>query len=257
MTVDSTSGRDDARFPRLKQEGALYKRIATHVSELIVTEKLRPGDRLPAERQLAEMLGVSRVPIREAMRSLAAQGLIEVRRGHGMFVAERSVDAAVAEFTLTLLRHRDVLAELFAVRRLLEPASAQWAAVRSAPDELAEMRRIVDDMETFGEKDPPDYEAFGDRDVELHIHIAGAARNRVLVRIMQAIQDLHREQIETSLRYRDRVHETLDDHRRIVNAIEAGDPVLAGQAMSEHLDRSEAASMGRIEGGPPLPPGED
>ena len=92
--------------------------------------------------------------------------------------------------------------------------------------------------------------------VELHIHIASSARNRVLVRIMQAIQDLHREQIETSLRYRDRVHETLDDHRRIVNAIQAGDPVQAGQAMTEHLDRSEAASMARIEGGPP-PPGDD
>jgi GntR family transcriptional repressor for pyruvate dehydrogenase complex len=251
----SAEPQDDARFPRLKQEGALYKRIAKHVHDLIVTEQLRPGDRLPAERQLAEMLGVSRVPIREAMRSLAAQGLIEVRRGHGMFVAERSVDAAVDEFTLTLLRHRGVLAELFAVRRLLEPASAQWAAVRAQPDEVEAMRRIVGDMEALGATDPPDYEAFGDRDVELHIHIATAARNRVLVRIMQAIQDLHRDQIETSLRYRDRVHETLDDHRRIVAAIEAGDPVLAGQVMSEHLDRSEAASMARIEGGPP--PDED
>ena len=253
MTLADPSPRpDDARFPRLKQEGALYKRIAEHVHELIVSEQLRPGDRLPAERELAEMLGVSRVPIREAMRSLAAQGLIEVRRGRGMFVAER-IDAAVDEFTLTLLRHRDVLAELFAVRRLLEPASAQWAAVRAQPDEIEGMRRSVGEMEMLGEQDPPEYDAFGDRDVELHIHIAAAGHNRVLLRIMQAIQDLHRDQIETSLRYRDRVHETLDDHRRIVAAIEAGDPVLAGWAMSEHLERSEAASMARIEGGPRAP----
>src|SRR3712207_4035881 len=90
----------DDRFPPIKQDGALYNRIAKHVEELIRSEQLRPGDRLPAERRLADMLGVSRVPIREAMRSLATQGLIEVRRGHGMFVAQHSVEAAVEQFTI-------------------------------------------------------------------------------------------------------------------------------------------------------------
>jgi len=142
-----------------------------------------------------------------------------------------------------------VLVELFAVRRLLEPASAQWAAVRAQPAEVEGLRRILDDMEGLAAADPPKYDTFGERDVELHIDIASASGNRVLVRIMQAIQDLHREQIETSLRYRDRMHETLEDHRRIVAAIETGDPVAAGQSMTAHLERSEAAARARIEGG--------
>lgn len=241
------SGDDGGHFSVLTQE-ALYQRIANHVRDLIVTHQLLPGERLPAERELARMLGVSRVPVREAMRTLAAQGLVEIRRGRGMFVASSSVEATVDELTKELLKQRDLLSELFAVRRLLEPASAQWAAARATEEDVAKLSRITDDMESAGRQEPPDYETIGERDTQLHVQIAEAADNRVLVRIMQAIQDLHREQLETSLRYRDRVHETLQDHRRLVSAIAAGDPVEAREAMRDHLSNSERATMARIEG---------
>jgi GntR family transcriptional regulator, transcriptional repressor for pyruvate dehydrogenase complex len=236
-----------SRFPTFRHE-ALYQRIANHVRDLIVSEQLRPGERLPAERDLARMLGVSRVPIREAMRTLAAQGFVEIRRGQGMFVASSAVDATVEQLTSALLKQRDLLAELFAVRRLLEPASAQWAAARSEPDDIARLQRIIEDMEEAGNREPPDYDTMGERDTQLHVEIAGASNNRVLGRIMQTIQDLHREQLETSLRYKDRVHETLRDHSRIVQAIAASDPVEARAAMIDHLANSEAATMARIEG---------
>jgi GntR family transcriptional repressor for pyruvate dehydrogenase complex len=235
------------QFPLFRQE-ALYKRIATHVRELIETKQLHPGERLPPERDLARMLGVSRVPIREAMRTLAAQGLVEIRRGQGMFVASDSVDATVDQLTNALLKQRDVLAELFAVRRLLEPASAQWAAARREPEDVARLERLLADMAAAGERTPPDYETIGERDTQLHVEIAAAADNRVLLRIMQAIQDLHEQQLETSLRYRDRVHETVKDHSRIIRAIAAGDPVEARSAMLDHLANGEAATMARIEG---------
>jgi GntR family transcriptional regulator, transcriptional repressor for pyruvate dehydrogenase complex len=243
--IDSRA--DGGHFSVLTQE-ALYQRIANHVRDLIVTHQLLPGERLPAERELARMLGVSRVPVREAMRTLAAQGLVEIRRGRGMFVASSSVEATVDELTKELLKQRDLLSELFAVRRLLEPASAQWAAARATEEDVAKLSRITDDMESAGRQEPPDYETIGERDTQLHVQIAEAADNRVLVRIMQAIQDLHREQLETSLRYRDRVHETLQDHRRLVSAIAAGDPVEAREAMRDHLSNSERATMARIEG---------
>jgi GntR family transcriptional regulator, transcriptional repressor for pyruvate dehydrogenase complex len=251
-TPDGDPARDGSRvegghFSVLTQE-ALYQRIANHVRDLIVTHQLHPGERLPAERELARMLGVSRVPVREAMRTLAAQGLVEIRRGRGMFVASSSVEATVDELTKELLKQRDLLTELFAVRRLLEPASAQWAAARATEEDVAKLVGITDDMEAAGRKEPPDYETIGERDTQLHVQIAEAADNRVLVRIMQAMQDLHREQLETSLRYRDRVHETLHDHHRVVSAIAAGDPVEAREAMLDHLRNSERATMAHIEG---------
>jgi GntR family transcriptional repressor for pyruvate dehydrogenase complex len=237
----------ETRFPALRHE-ALYQRIADHVRELIESHQLQPGERLPAERDLARMLGVSRVPIREAMRTLSAQGLVEIRRGQGMFVAASSLEATVEGLANALLKQRDLLSELFAVRRLLEPASAQWAAARADREAVASLRQLVADMETAASTDPPDYDTIGDRDTRLHVEIAAASENRVLLRIMQPLQELHREQLETSLRYRDRVRETLKDHQRIVRAIAAGDPVEARSAMLDHLANSESATMARIEG---------
>ena len=237
-----------APFVTLQHQAALYQRIADHVRELIETDQLRPGERLPAERDLARMLGVSRVPIREAMRTLAAQGFVEIRRGQGMFVASSAVDATVDQLTNALLKQRDLLAELLAVRRLLEPASAQWAAANRDDAQLETLERILAGMRAAAATDPPDYDTLGEHDTQLHVEIAAAADNRVLVRILQAIQDLHREQLETSLRYRGRMRETLHDHTRIVRAIAAADPVEARSAMLDHLANSEAATMARFEG---------
>jgi GntR family transcriptional repressor for pyruvate dehydrogenase complex len=235
------------RFPSLGQE-ALYKRIAAHVRELIENRELQPGERLPPERDLARMLGVSRIPVREAMRTLAAQGLIEIRHGQGTFVAPRGVEAAVQELAGALLHQRHTFEELFAVRRLLEPAAAQWAATRAGPAEIERLQHALDEMEKACGADPADYEAIGERDAQLHLEIAAATANRVLLRIMQAIQDLHEQQLETSLRFRGRLDRTLADHRRIVAAIAAADPVEAGSAMLDHLDQGEAAALAGIDG---------
>ena len=235
------------RFPSLGQE-ALYKRIAAHVRELIETRELQPGERLPPERELARMLGVSRIPVREALRTLAAQGLIEIRHGQGTFVAPSGVDAAVRELAGALLHQRHTFEELFAIRRLLEPASAQWAALRAGPAEIDRLRRALVAMEAACDADPADYETIGDHDAQLHLEIAAGAANRVLLRIMQAIQDLHEQQLQTSLRVRGPLDGSLADHRRIVAAIAAGDPVEAGSAMLDHLAQGEAAALAGIDG---------
>jgi GntR family transcriptional repressor for pyruvate dehydrogenase complex len=235
------------RFPSLGQE-ALYKRIAAHVRGLIETRELQPGERLPSERDLARMLRVSRIPVREAMRTLAAQGLIEIRHGQGTFVAPRALDAAVRELAGALLHQRHTFEELFGVRRLLEPASAQWAATRAAPADVERQRHALAGFEAACAADPVDFETIGDHDAQLHLEIAACAANRVLLRIMQAIQDLHEQQLETSLRFRGRLDRTVADHRRIVLAIAAGDPVEAGEAMLEHLDQGEAAALAGIDG---------
>ena len=235
-----------ARFPPFSRE-TLYAGVARHVRELIETERLRPGERLPTERELARLLGVSRVPIREAMRTLSAQGLVEIRRGQGTFVAPRALEATIDQLAGSLLRQLDAYTELFAVRRLLEPAAAQWAAARAEPEDVDRLERLVTEMDAAGVQEPPDFEVVGDRDAQFHLVIAGCAENRVLLRIMQAIQDLHREQLETSQRYDGRVSEAVRDHRRIVEAIRAGDPVSAHAAMLRHLESSERATQSRIE----------
>jgi GntR family transcriptional repressor for pyruvate dehydrogenase complex len=226
----------------------LYERIASQVRELISSRSLGPGDRLPTERELAQMLGVSRMPIREAIRTLSAQGVVEVRRGRGMFVAARGMEATIEELSAALLKQRDVFNDLFAVRRLIEPAAAQWAANRVDDDGAEKLQKIAAGMEAIGRSKSPDLDAMAELDAQFHVEIAACTENRVLLRLQQAIQDLHREQLETSLRYRGRLPETIMDHRRIVDAIVARDPVGASLAMTDHLSRSEVATIGRLEG---------
>ena len=211
--------------------------------ELIAADGLGPGDQLPTERELAQRLGISRVPIREAIRTLAALGIVEVRGRQGMFVSSRAIDASFDELTAVLLRRHAAFDELFAVRRLLEPASAQWAAARATPGEVAELRAIVDAMEQAAHADPPDLETYLERDAALHLRVAEASGNGVLARILAAIQDLHREQIETTSRSRGRLNQAVSDHRRIIAAIAARDPIGAHDAMLDHLAATERAAQ--------------
>jgi GntR family transcriptional repressor for pyruvate dehydrogenase complex len=230
----------------VRGEGTLYERTVAQLTELISERKLGPGDRLPTERELAQMLGVSRVPVRDAIRTLAAQGRVEVRRGSGTYVAARGMDATVEQAAIAL-ESEDVFVDLFAVRRLLEPAAAQWAANRIDPEDAAKLERLVSEMEAVGRARTPDLNRIADLDSKFHVAVAAAGKNRVLLRLMEAIQDLHREQLETSSRYRGRLAETITDHRRIVDSLVARDPVGASLAMTDHLARSEAAHVKRLE----------
>ena len=224
----------------------LAERTVSQVLELIASRGLGPGDRLPTERELAGMLGVSRVTVRDALRTLAARGAVEARRGSGTFVAARGVEATIEELTETLRSERDVFADLFAVRRLLEPAAAQWAANRADREQLESLQAIVAAMEAIGRAKKPDLHKMADLDSQFHVEIAAAGENGVMLHMMEAMQDLHREQLETSSRYRGRLAETVTDHRRIVDAIAAADPVGASLAMTDHLARSEAAHQSRL-----------
>lgn len=226
--------------------GSLRGRIERHVRELIETGAIAPGERLPTERELADRLGVSRVPIREAIRTLSAQGLIEVRERRGMFVAERDVEATVDELTEALLRQRVAFDELFAVRQLLEPASARWAAANADAEGIARLREIHARMERATDADPPDSDTIRWCDHELHLALATCSGNSLLRRVLASIQGLHTEHVAGARRLIGRADEALEDHRRIVAAVEARDPDAAEAAMVEHLGRVGRANSWRI-----------
>ncbi|MBX5441988.1 MAG: FadR family transcriptional regulator [Solirubrobacteraceae bacterium] len=227
---------------------SLRERVAAHIRELIVADGLGPGEQLPTERELAQRLGVSRVPIREAIRTLSALGIVEVRGRQGMFVADGKLDATADELAAALLRQRAAFDELFAVRRLLEPASAQWAAARATDADVRRLRELLERMDAAAAADPPDHAAYLDADAALHLAIARASGNQVLRRILEAIQDLHRDQIDTSSRRHGRIDQARGDHRRIVEAIAARDPIGAHDAMLEHLARTERAARESLPG---------
>src|SRR5271167_5235437 len=124
----------------------VYEEVAKQLERLIV-EKLSVGDKLPSERELAELLQVSRSSIRDAIRGLELMGLVEPRQGAGTIVRERSAESTVNAFANALRRRQELVSELLDFRKMLEPPLAARAATHASPDEISEMEEILQRQE--------------------------------------------------------------------------------------------------------------
>ena len=222
----------------------IYEEIVRQVKQMITEGRLKSGDQLPPERDLAEKFVVSRTSVREALRALESLGLIEIRPGEGTFVREVSIDALVEPLALLLTSHREAIVELFEARRLLEPALAALAAARATRDEIQEMERILEEQA----KEIAEGRTGLVQDAAFHGAIGAAAHNRAITRLAHAIMDLLTQSREESLNTPGRPQRSHQDHRRILEAIRARDAHAAQQAMLEHLDSVESLVLGRDAG---------
>lgn len=218
----------------------IYEEIVRQVRSLISEGRLKSGDRLPPERDLAEQFRVSRTSVREALRALESRGLVEIRAGEGAFVRDISVDALVEPLALVILPHRAAVGELFEARRLLEPSIAALAARRATGEELAEMERILDAQ---GGEVARGHTGVA-QDSAFHAALASSAHNRAISRIVSALMDLLTQSREESLQTPGRAQRSHQDHRRILDALRRRDEVAAHGAVVDHLIAVERLVMG-------------
>jgi GntR family transcriptional regulator, transcriptional repressor for pyruvate dehydrogenase complex len=218
----------------------IYEEIVRQVRLLISDGRLKSGDRLPPERDLAEQFRVSRTSVREALRALESRGLVEIRAGEGAFVRDISVDALVEPLALVILPHREGVGELFEARRLLEPAIAALAARRATPDEIGEMERILDEQAREVARGRTGVA----QDSAFHAALANSAHNRAISRIVNALMDLLTQSREESLQTPGRPQRSHRDHRRILEAVRRRDEVAAHRAVIDHLIAVERLLMG-------------
>jgi GntR family transcriptional repressor for pyruvate dehydrogenase complex len=218
----------------------IYEEIVRQIKAMIAEGRLKSGDQLPPERDLAEKFVVSRTSVREALRALESLGLVEVRPGEGTFVKEISVEALIEPLALVIMSQREAIGELFEARRLLEPSIAALAARRATPDELQEMERILAEQA----KEVAAGRTGLTQDGQFHAAIASAARNQAITRIVHAIMDLLAQIREESLNTPGRPTRSHQDHRRVLEAISRRDDAAAAQAMRDHLVAVEALVLG-------------
>jgi GntR family transcriptional repressor for pyruvate dehydrogenase complex len=235
-----------AMFPRISREPRLSDKVAELLLETILNEGLQPGDRLPSERELGEQFGVSRTVIREAVRALAAKGVIDVRTGSGLRVA--AVDGSAVSESMSLYLRGGALEypKVHEVRKSLEVEIAGLAAERAMPDDVAVMRDICERMEELVETD---VEEASRLDLEFHRAIAAATSNDLYLLLLDSIGEALLEVRRDNLRQPPAVADALASHRAILDRIDAHDREGARQAMSEHLDNVEAhwrASHGTV-----------
>jgi GntR family transcriptional repressor for pyruvate dehydrogenase complex len=218
----------------------IYEEIVRQVKAMISEGKLKGGDRLPPERDLAEKFVVSRTSVREALRALESLGLVEIRAGEGTFVREVSIESLVEPLALLMVSQREAIGELFEARRMLEPSLAALAATRATPDEIQEMERILEDQA----KEIANGRTGLVQDAQFHAAIGAAAHNRAITRIAHAIMDLLTQSREESLNTPGRPTRSHEDHRRVLAAIARRDADGARHAMVEHIEAVETLVLG-------------
>jgi GntR family transcriptional repressor for pyruvate dehydrogenase complex len=212
----------------------VYEEVAKQIERLIL-QKLQPGDKLPSERELAELLQVSRSSIRDAIRSLELMGLVEPRQGAGTIVRELSAESLVNPFANALKRRQELVSELLDFRKMLEPPLAARAATHASPDEISEMEEILQRQEgtlSHGE-------AAIAEDAEFHYSIALASGNSIVLKVLDILMDLLRDTRERSLQLKGRPERSLAGHRRILAAIKRHDAETAKNAMRRHIEDVE------------------
>jgi DNA-binding FadR family transcriptional regulator len=199
--------------------------------EQVILKKLRPGDKLPAERELASQLGVSRSSIRDAIRRLELMGLVEPRQGAGTVVREVSAETLAAPLANVITHKRQMVSELLDFRKMLEPPLAARAAGRATTGEIAEMEDILRRQERKLQEGGLAVE----EDTEFHYRIATASGNSVVLKVLDVVMDMLRETRSRSLQTEGRPEKSLAGHRRILAAIKRHDSKGAESAMRQHI----------------------
>jgi GntR family transcriptional regulator, transcriptional repressor for pyruvate dehydrogenase complex len=227
------------------QTSRLYEQIVKQIEESILRGALKPGDQLPAERELALQFEVSRTAVREAMKALREKGLVEAYSGRGTFVTNGKSQTIRQSLDLMLKTGQlDGSAHLAEVREILEPEIAARAATRAQDQHLASMREAVTVMDQ-ALRDP---DAYIEADLDFHLSLAEAADNPLILSLIDSIVGLLREQ-RLRIFYVDGGPERGQfHHKRILQAIEQRDPEASRNAMRAHLQQvreDSTASSGR------------
>lgn len=234
--MSNASDAQSELFKALERDATLTDRVTDQVENLIVVGQLQPGDRLPPERELARQFGVSRTVVREAVRALAAKGLLEVRSGSGTVVCSPTPQSVAQTMRLFLrVGQRDLdYRKILEVRRLLEVEIAGLAAQRRTGEDLETMEAILREAESGGDRD-----RFVRTDMAFHSALARATYNELFSVLLDSVADVMITMRQMAFDIPDAFARALKYHRAIFEQVKGGDPEGARQAMREHLMESE------------------
>jgi len=209
--------------------GRLYEQVIERLRAHVTAEGLTSGDRLPAERDLAQWLGVSRAPVAQAIVALEVQGLVETRHGGGVYLRRDTLDT---EPVADLVARKQLLPDVLDARDALETKLAQLAATRRTDEDMHRMEAALELMRRQVRAGEPAFE--GDR--LFHTAVVTAARSHLLAEFYDEIRTEIAGSRSESLRQPGRPKQSLADHEKIARAIRAGNPCAAATAMHAHVD---------------------
>jgi len=212
--------------------------VVAHIRQLIDRGALGPGARLPAERDLARLVGVSRPTVRAGLRTLAALGVVRSRRGSGTYIPDGPPTLGAEALSFLAALHKFTVDDVYEARRILEVGAAGLAAERATPEQLATLADEVAGL--FASLN--DRQVFLVHDINFHRGIAAASGNPIVASFVEMVAALYYERrrmtaeraVDRDLRY------AADAHRQIYQAVRAKDVERARRLMNEHLQRARS-----------------
>ena len=235
-------------FPKIGSAQTLSQEIVEKIEDVILQKKVLPGEKLPTEKEMCVMFGVSRTALREALQMLSARGLITIRKGSGIYINNYSSANVIKPMSLFLELNldRDYILHVMGVRKMFEPTIAKYAALNRTDDDIDKLDKNLQELE----KCPSDnYYKQGQIDRDFHLFIANACKNPIIpvivtpiFKLMPKIRSLVYANVETAK------SEAIDYHWKILDRNRKQDPDDAYQTMVEHLEVAEAHSMKIING---------
>ncbi len=217
----------------------IFEDIVRQIRRLINKGRLKVGDKLPPERDLAQAFKVSRASVREAIRVLESAGLVKTYVGDGTYVETGSVENLVKPLATVVVGGRETLMDIFSVRKMFEPELAYLAAESATADEISELKRILGHQR----KKMGNPGLVTEIDYSFHLFLAKMAKSQVFLKLYNTLAELINQTREEFLQEGDRPQKSVDGHAEILSAIEKGNPTLAKKAMAGHLRNIEREAL--------------
>ncbi|MEU8825379.1 FCD domain-containing protein [Streptomyces sp. NPDC048636] len=238
--IEETKGRAVVTWREVGDKSSVPERVATEILRFINSKSLVPGDQLPPERTLAELLGVSRPSVREGAKYLEARGHLVVRRGQGVFIQRPPIYEG--------LRHgmderKITFRHLFDMREVLEVPAAGWAADIQDQTALDKVETALEELNAAAAADVKDWNLIRYLDSEFHMRIVAAAGNPFLDQTLGVLNELLRGGMETTINQPGRLAKSRAEHARILTALRSGDPTKARSASRSHIRAAYRAAM--------------
>lgn len=220
----------------------LYEEVIKQIQNDIKSQKLKPGDRLPTEKELSKMYGVSKMTVREAMSALESAGLIQVRHGSGIFLNDINEKVLIEPLTLELLKEKNNLFNLLELRKGIESEAAYLAAIRASNDDIKNIQKCLQKM-----KKDIDKENIIMHDFNYHYAIVIATKNPVYIKAFKTITGIFQQGLKVTFKY---LHENqenylkmIDEHTAVFECLESRNSKQARLAMYEHLEKVRIRMM--------------
>ncbi len=228
----------------------IFEQAVGQLRELISSGGITPGEKLPTEQDLGRQFNVSRSSVREALRVLEAEGLVEVKRGLGTFVSPRSsARSTPKDLVLWLEQRGETLEQVLQVREAIEGLTAALAAARASQKQMEEIRSILEEQQRIIEQQSPDGDECVDElsrlDLAFHLAIANASGNDIANEIISHIIPAFQGSNRAVLYLCKRAKKMEIEHNEVLIALEARDPAAAETAMRNHISRVTSDTLSR------------